>query len=100
MSVKVYDIYDVEKEGSSRTSDSTKKVLHDYFSPKKNVRMEKYMFKCCKQSKEQISDEFVTELWNLARNCEFKNIYLIMKFLSRLFKTSLDVEHFVKQTGS
>lgn len=71
---KVYDIYDVEKKDTEHTYDATKKVLQDYFSPKKNVQMEIYTFRCCKQGDGQTLDEFVTELRTLARNCEFANI--------------------------
>ena len=46
---KVFDIYDVEKRDSETTYDATKKVLCDYFAPKKNKQMEIYSFRSYKQ---------------------------------------------------
>ncbi|XP_052806251.1 uncharacterized protein K02A2.6-like [Mya arenaria] len=71
---KVYDIYDVEKRDTDATFEATRKVLNDYFAPKKNVQMEIYNFRSCKQHDTQSLDEFVTELRTLAKNCEFTNV--------------------------
>jgi len=71
---KVYDIYDVEKKETLTTYDATKTVLNNYFAPKKNVQMEIYSFRSCKQKDGQSLDEFVTELRSLAKNCAFNNI--------------------------
>ena len=52
--------------------EATRTVLNDYFVPKKNVQI--YNFRSCKQNDQQSLDEFVTELWTLAKNCEFANV--------------------------
>ena len=71
---RVYDIYDAEKKQTLATYDATKKVLKDYFDPKKNIQMEIYKFRCYKQLDGQSLDEFVTELRKLSKNCKFANI--------------------------
>lgn len=71
---KVYDIYDVEKRATEETYTATKKVLDDYFSPKKNIQIKIYNFRAYKQLECQTLDEFVTELRTLAKNCEFAEI--------------------------
>ena len=67
----VYDIYEAEKGDSSSTYDATKEVLTSYFKPKRNVQMEIFNFRSCKQKANQSLDDFVTELRKLAKNCEF-----------------------------
>ena len=57
---KVYNIYDLEKKESETNYDTTKKVLCDYLSPKKNKLIEIYNFRTYKQKTPQ-TDEFVTE---------------------------------------
>ena len=52
--------------------EATRTVLNDYFVPKKNVQI--YNFRSYKQNDQQSLDEFVTELWTLAKNCEFANV--------------------------
>jgi Fe-S cluster assembly scaffold protein SufB len=42
---RVYDIYDAEKKDTEATFEATKKVLKDYFDPKKNIQMEIYKFR-------------------------------------------------------
>jgi len=69
----VYDIYDAEKKDTEATFEATKKVLKDYFDPKKNIQMEIYKFRSYKQLDGQPLDEFVTELRKLAKNCQFAN---------------------------
>ncbi|VDI24830.1 Hypothetical predicted protein [Mytilus galloprovincialis] len=71
---RVYDIYDAEKKQTLATYDATKKVLKDYFDPKKNIQTEIYKFRCYKQLDGQSLDEFVTELRKLSKNCKFANI--------------------------
>ena len=71
---KFYDIYDVEKRETEATFEATRAVLNDYFAPKKNVQMEIYNFRSCKQNDQQSLDEFVTELRTLAKNCELANV--------------------------
>lgn len=70
---RVYDIYDAEKKETAATYDATKKVLKDYFDPKRNIQMEIYKFRSYKQLDGQSLDEFVTELRKLAKNCQFAN---------------------------
>jgi hypothetical protein len=41
---RVYDIYDAEKKDTEATFEATKKVLKDYFGPKRNIQMEIYKF--------------------------------------------------------
>ena len=71
---KVYDIYDVEKRETEATFEATRTVLNDYVAPKKNVQMEIYNFRSCKQNDQQSLDEFDTELRTLAKNCELANV--------------------------
>ena len=47
---KVYDIYNVEKREMEATFKATLTLLNDYFAPKKNVQMENYNFRSCKQN--------------------------------------------------
>ena len=65
---RTYDIYEAQKGGTEATYDATKKVLSDYFKPRKNTQMEIYTFRCYKQRDDQSLDEFVTELRKLAKN--------------------------------
>lgn len=69
----VYDIYEAEKGSTAATYDETKKVLTAYFKPKRNIQMEIFNFRSCKQKANQSLDDFVTELRQLAKNCEFTN---------------------------
>ena len=71
---RVFEIYDAEKGTTEITYAATKKVLSDYFEPKKNLQMEIYTFRSCKQTEGQSLDDFVTELRTLAKNCEFANV--------------------------
>lgn len=69
----VYDIYEAEKGDNPSTYEATKQVLTSYFKPKRNVQMEIFNFRSCKQKANQSLDDFVTELRKLAKNCEFTN---------------------------
>ena len=69
----VYDIYEAEKGDSGDTYEATKGVLTSYFEPKRNVQMEIFNFRNCKQKVNQSLDDFVTELRTLAKNCNFVN---------------------------
>lgn len=69
----VFDIYEAEKGDSPETYKATKEVLTAYFAPKRNVQMEIFNFRTCTQKANQSLDEFVTELRQLAKNCEFVN---------------------------
>ena len=68
---RVFDVYDAEKGDTETSYEATKKVLTDYFLPKKNTKIEIYKFRACKQIETQTLDEFVTELRSLAKTCEF-----------------------------
>ena len=69
----VHDIYEAEKGNSPATYDETKKVLSVYFEPKRNVQMEIFNFRSCKQKSSQSLDDFVIELRTLSKTCEFAN---------------------------
>ncbi|KAI5717552.1 hypothetical protein M8J77_007836 [Diaphorina citri] len=53
------------------THEALVKKFGDYFSPKKNITMERNKFFNKKQNTDQGIMEFVTELKNLAKSCEF-----------------------------
>lgn len=69
-----YDIYEAHKGDTELTYNGTKKVLSDYFKPRKNTQMEVCTFRCCKQKDGQSLDEFVTELRKLSKNCKFNDV--------------------------
>ncbi|KAK3088256.1 hypothetical protein FSP39_016655 [Pinctada imbricata] len=71
---RVYDIYMAEKGESDETYPASKKVLEDYFKPRKNTQMEIYQFRLCKQKQGQTLDEYVTELRRLSKDCEFQDV--------------------------
>lgn len=71
---RVYDIYEAEKGTTEPKYADTKKVLTDYFKPKKNVQMEIYTFRSCKQSDTETLDEYVTKLRTLGKDCEFNDV--------------------------
>lgn len=70
----VYDICQAEKGDTTDSYADTVKVLTDNFQPQTNIQMEIYRFRSCKQKEGQSLDEFVTELRQLAKNCEFADI--------------------------
>lgn len=67
----VYDIYEAEKSSSDSTYEETKQVLTSYFEPKRNIQMDIFNFRSCKQKANQSLDDFVTELRQLAKYCNF-----------------------------
>lgn len=70
----VFDIYEAEKSSSDDTSyEETKEVLTSYFEPKRNIQMDIFNFRSCKQKVNQSLDDFVTELRQLAKYCDFLN---------------------------
>ena len=71
---QVYDIYEAEKGTTEATYKATKEVLTNYFAPRKNIQIEIFTFRSCKQKPNQTLDEFVTELRRLAKDCEFANV--------------------------
>lgn len=70
----VFDIYEAEKGESETSYSATTEVLTSYFTPKKNVQVEIFNFRSCKQKPNQSLDEYVTELRQLSRDCEFTNV--------------------------
>ena len=68
---RVYDIYIAEKGTCGNSYSDVKKVLDDYFKPRKNTQMEIYKFRTCRQNFGQSVDEYVTELRTLSKDCEF-----------------------------
>ena len=65
----VYDIYKAEKGDSADTYEATKQVVTSYFEPKRNIQMDIFNLRSCKQKANQSLDDFVTELRQLAKNC-------------------------------
>ena len=88
---QVHDIFDAESSSQARpaatpstsstssTSSATApdsyagtvNVLTTYFAPKRNVQMEVYVFRSCKQKPGQSLEAYVTELRALAQTCNF-----------------------------
>jgi hypothetical protein len=83
---RVYEIYDIEKKDTDATYIATKKVLKDYFEPKRNTQMEIYKFRNCKQPEGQSLDEYVTELRKMAKTCDFKPEAVDKEILSQLIQ--------------
>ena len=48
--------------------------LNSYFTPKVNVKYERYIFKQTKQGKDESIINFVTQLRSLPKTCNFLNI--------------------------
>ena len=70
---RVHDIFTAEKGDAGDEYKDAKKVLTDYFKPQKNVQMEIYNFRNTKQKEGQTLDEYVTELRQMSKSCEFTN---------------------------
>ncbi|XP_044746807.1 uncharacterized protein LOC123308281 isoform X1 [Coccinella septempunctata] len=51
----------------------------NHFSPKKNVTMERHKFFNCKQAENQTMNDFIMQLRNLAKTCEFKEAENIIR---------------------
>ena len=88
---QVHDIFDAESSSRARpatTSSTTSttstaatapdcsyagtvQVLTTYFAPKRNIQMEVYVFRSCKQKPGQSLEAYVTELRALAQTCHF-----------------------------
>ena len=69
----VCDIYEAEKGDSADTYEATKHVLTSYLEPNRNIQMDIFNFRSCKQKANQALDDFVTELRQLAKNYNFTN---------------------------
>lgn len=54
--------------------DTAATKLDEHFSPKKNIRFERYRFKQARQQQGESLDQFTSRLRLLAENCEFTNV--------------------------
>ncbi|KAE8601352.1 hypothetical protein XENTR_v10013648 [Xenopus tropicalis] len=70
----VYDIYCTLPTDSTDNYTKCSKALSDYFSPKTNVRYERYKFRIAKQLPQETMDAFVTRLRELAQSCSFTDV--------------------------
>lgn len=75
----VHDIYEAEKSSPpsgaapdpAATYEGTRDTLSKYFAPKKNLQMERYIFRSCVQTPGQSLEAYVTSLRRLAQSCSF-----------------------------
>ncbi|KAK7933590.1 hypothetical protein WMY93_004486 [Mugilogobius chulae] len=67
---KVHDIYDTLSAEGDKYAD-TKQKLSAYFTPKKNVQYQVYLFRKAVQEPGENLDTYHTRLRILAKNCEF-----------------------------
>lgn len=58
-------------EAANESLEAAQKVLTDYFTPKINIRYERFLFWQCSQEQGESIDSFVTRLHKLASTCEF-----------------------------
>ena len=70
---RVHDIYDT-LAGADDDYAATKQKLSGYFSPKKNVQYQVYVFRNAKQEPGENLDSYHTRLRMMAKNCEFANV--------------------------
>lgn len=70
---RVYDIYDTLAAEDDKYAD-TKQKLSGYFSPKKNIQYQVYIFRKATQEPGENLDGYHTRLRMLAKNCEFANV--------------------------
>eukprot|EP00057_Strongylocentrotus_purpuratus_P005494 XP_003731095.1 PREDICTED: uncharacterized protein K02A2.6-like [Strongylocentrotus purpuratus] len=84
---QVHDIFCAESSSQARPADTststtstvgpdcsyagTVRILTTYFAPKRNIQMEMYVFRSCKQKPGQSLEAYVTELRALAQTCKF-----------------------------
>ena len=67
---EVQDIFStLQPAGDSM--DAAKDALSKYFTPKVNIRYERFLFWQCSQDKEESIDSFVTRLIKLASTCDY-----------------------------
>uniref|UniRef100_A0AAQ4Q6X4 Gypsy retrotransposon integrase-like protein 1 n=1 Tax=Gasterosteus aculeatus aculeatus TaxID=481459 RepID=A0AAQ4Q6X4_GASAC len=70
---RVHDIYDTLSAEDDKYAE-TKQKLSGYFSPKKNVQYQVYIFRKMVQEPGENVDSYHTRLRMLARNCEFADV--------------------------
>ncbi|KAJ8309641.1 LOW QUALITY PROTEIN: hypothetical protein KUTeg_012810 [Tegillarca granosa] len=66
---RVYDIYKAEKGETATDYPATKKVLDDYFSPRKNTKWKSALSETASKA-----NEYVTELRRKAKSCNFHDV--------------------------
>ena len=70
---QVHDIYDTMAAATDKYA-HTKQKLTGYFSPKKNMQYQVYIFRKAVQQPGEDLDRYHTRLRLLAKNCEFTDI--------------------------
>ncbi|XP_020555459.2 uncharacterized protein K02A2.6-like [Oryzias latipes] len=70
---RVHDIYDTVAAEDDKYAD-TKQKLTTYFSPKKNIQYQVFMFRKATQEPGESLDSYHTRLRILAKNCEFTDL--------------------------
>lgn len=70
---RVHNIYDTLSANDDDYA-VTKQKLAGYFSPKKNVQYQAYVFRKSMQEPRETFDKYHTRLRMLAKNCEFANV--------------------------
>ncbi|KAB0792848.1 hypothetical protein PPYR_14807 [Photinus pyralis] len=68
-SIKIYNTFQFSVEDQNKIK-PLKSAFNDYFTPKKNLTYERYKFFTSRQNNLKI-EEYVTQLKNLANQCEF-----------------------------
>ena len=71
---QVQELFGTFPDHNKFTYDESLQVLNDYFEPKKNLIYERYLFKSCKQSMNESTDQYATRLRKLSETCDFKTL--------------------------
>lgn len=74
--------------GEDNDYDTAVAKMNEYFSPQVNTTYEVYNFRQAKQNEGELLDSYHTRLRQLAKTCEFGNIYKEIKELIILACTS------------
>jgi len=69
--IEIYNTFEWENSGDDEKIEIVMSKFENYFSPKKNIPYERYIFNSRKQKEDESIDEYVTQLRLLADNCEF-----------------------------
>ena len=67
----VNDIFDTLPNTAATSDENPLDVLTSYFTPKKNVTYEEYLFRQAKQDPEEKIMAYYTHLKHLSETCEF-----------------------------
>ena len=62
-------------EGDAKKYDTVKAKFEDYFVKKKNPIFERAKFNKRRQGEQETVDDFITDLYQLAANCEYGNLH-------------------------